>query len=32
MSRREEMIVPNLVRINFYDDKQAKKEQPFKYL
>ncbi len=31
-SRREEKIVPNLVRINFHYDFEDKKAKPFKYL
>lgn len=32
MSRKEEKIVPNLVRVNFHFDRQKKLENPFKYL
>lgn len=32
MSRRENKIVPNLVRVNFLFDIEKKKSNPFKYL
>lgn len=32
MSRREEKIVPNLVRVNFHFDRERKAENPFKYI
>lgn len=32
MSRRENKVVPNLVRVNFLHDAEKKKSNPFKYL
>jgi len=32
VSRKLNMIVPNLVRINFYYDFDLKKDNPFKYI
>ena len=32
MSRREHKIVPNLVRVNFYESLEAKRNNPFRFL